>query len=1126
MKKNKRVGLVVLIFLFSVIVPDFAPLAAGSTVTKSYTATMDTMELQGHIQYDGIHDHDGDGFLSIGRSNDEFGNVRQRAGVTFDLGVPEGSVVSAELVLTVATVIREPNHTLYMEARGSAANDLNYVTFPSLDTNSPYADKFTAKSTTEVPMGTYLQDQSITLNVKSAVDAFTDGSDRKITFTLNGNEADADSGWLSIHSLETYGNAAYRPKLIVTYETGPVNTPPTGSFTIMEGAMTGNSTVNLSVTGSDPDVGDSVTHMRFANSAANLSAASWLPFSNTATFSLSGGDGSKTIYMQLRDSNNGISANSSQTILLDQTAPTGSLIINDGATWTKSDTVTLKGTYTDGSGSGVEQARLSNINGSWQTSWFSIADLNGKSWNLPAGQGAKTVYVQYKDKVGNTSSSIISNMITVDTIAPVISNVVNNKVYNSTVTPLFNEGSGLLNGNPSSSSTTITQDGTYTLIVTDPAGNSATVTFTIDTSAPIVTGVMNGGIYNTNKAITFNEGTATLNGAAFVSGSQVSLDGVYTLVVTDAAGNVTTVSFQIDKVAPTVTGITNNGNYKEAVNVTFNEGTATLNGAAFASGTEIDQDGSYILVVTDAAGNVTTVNFTIDTAPPIVTGVTNGGNYKAKVTPSFNEGTATLNGAAFASGTEIDQDGSYTLVVTDAAGNVTTVNFTIDTAAPIVTGVTNGGIYKDEITIVFNKGTATLNGVAYTSGTKVDKEGTYTLVVTDTSGNVTTVSFTIDKTAPTVTGVTNGGAYKDKVTIVFNKGTATLNGVAFTRGTKVDKEGTYTLLVTNIAGRVTTINFKIDRTAPTGTVVINRGSATTNSHSVTLSLTSSDGSRSGVTEMRFSTDELNWSAWEKVAPTKEWTLTGNAGQKKLYVQYRDAAGNLSISNMASIEYKTSSSSDNGGGYIPTPEPSPSPTPSPTPNPTPVEPTKPVPTPEEPEQPEEITPSYRFTDSSNNWAKDMIEDIAARGIITGYPDGTFRPNEPIKREHVAVMFARAFELTPKREATQFSDVPTNHPYYEAITRLQQAGVVDGSNGKFNPNESLTRAQLAKILVLAFGITPGGTSTFQDVPKTHWSYDYIAALAHVGIALGDNGNFRPDEPVTRAQFVAFMYRALNL
>ncbi|MEG0471452.1 MAG: hypothetical protein RR588_03870, partial [Solibacillus sp.] len=584
MKKNKWAGLLVIILLLSVIVPDFAPQATGGTVTKAYTATADTMQLNGQAEYNGIYDNDGDGYLYVGMSNnDGFTNVRNRMGLTFDLGAPEGTIVSAELVLTIANVLRVPNHSLYMEARGSAANALDpnsNGTFPSVDTNSPYADKFTAKSMAEIPMSTYLQDQTITLNVKSAVDAFTDASDRNITFILNGNEADAGSGRFSLYSLES-SNAVFRPKLVVTYETGPVNTPPTGSFTINEGEATSSSTVNLSVIGSDPDAGDSVTHMRFANSVANLSAASWLPFSNTATFSLSGGDGAKTIYMQLRDSNNGISANSSQTILLDQTAPTGTLIINDGATWTNSATVTLKGIYTDGSGSGVEQARLSNINGTWQTSWFSIADLNGRSWVLSAGEGAKTVYVQYKDKVGNTSSSTISSTITVDTIAPVITNVVNNKAYNSKVNPLFNEGSGLLNGSPYTSGTDITQDGTYTLVVTDPAGNSATVTFKVDATSPVVSGLLNGGIYNTNRLIIFNEGTGTLNGAVFVSGSTVALDGVYALVVTDEAGNVTTVTFTIDKTAPTVTGVTDGGVYKSKVTPSFNEGTATLNGAVF-----------------------------------------------------------------------------------------------------------------------------------------------------------------------------------------------------------------------------------------------------------------------------------------------------------------------------------------------------------------------------------------------------------------------------------------------------------------------------------------------------------------------------------------------------------------
>ncbi|RXZ82083.1 hypothetical protein EBB07_12190 [Paenibacillaceae bacterium] len=808
MKERISMLFMTIVIIFTTITPGLVPSAeaAGGTVTKSYTATMDTMEINGHIQYDGIHDNNGDGFLSIGRSNDEFGNVRQRAAITFDLGVPEGNIVSAELVLTVATVIRNSGHTLYMEVRGSAANGLNYTTFPSLDTNSPYADKFTAKSIAEVPVDTYLQNQSITLNVKSAVDAFTDISDRKITFMLNGNETDAESGWFSIHSLETYGNAAYRPKLVVTYETGPVNTPPTGSFTIMQGAATSNSTVNLSITGLDPDAGDRVTHMRFANSEANLSAASWLPFSNTATFSLSGGDGSKTIYMQLRDSNNGISVNSSQTILLDQTAPTGTLIINEGATWTKSNTVTLKGTYTDGSGSGVEHARLSNINGSWQTSWFNIADLNEKSWVLPAGEGVQTVYIQYKDRVGN-SSSTISSTITVDTIAPVITNVVNNQVYNSKVNPLFDEGSGLLNGNPYTSGTDITQDGTYTLIVTDPAGNSATVTFKIDTIPPVVTGVTNGGLYNTNRSVSFNKGTATLNGAAFTSGMQVALDGMYTLVVTDAAGNVTTVSFTIDTVAPIITGVTNGESYKEQVTINFNKGTATLNGAAFANGTEIDQDGLYTLVVTDAAGNETIINFQIDTTAP----------------------TGTVSIQAGAEWTNVT-DATLTLTSNDGNNGSGVVEMRFSS---------NGSDWGSW------EPSASTKAWSFATG---DGEKTVYVQFKDKAGNVS----------------------------------GTINDV-----------------------------IKLDQTIPTGKIVINSGATTTNSKLVTLTLTSSDGAGSGVTEMRFSEDNLTWLDWENVLPAKNWSFTGSPGLKKLYVQFRDAAGNVSEANMASITYQESSGSNFG-----------------------------------------------------------------------------------------------------------------------------------------------------------------------------------------------------------------------
>jgi len=227
------------------------------------------------------------------------------------------------------------------------------------------------------------------------------------------------------------------------------------------------------------------------------------------------------------------------------------------------------------------------------------------------------------------------------------------------------------------------------------------------------------------------------------------------------------------------------------------------------------------------------------------------------------------------------------------------------------------------------------------------------------------------------------------------------------------------------------------------------------------------------------------------------------------------------------KWLVNSSSGGGGSVIPTPTPTPEePTQKPTPeqpkpekpDSEPVEPVEPKPTP----QPEEES---TFSDvPRDHWAWTMIQAMAKQGVITGYSDGTFKPNAPVQRQHVALMLARAMELEPKKEALAFNDISATHPYAEVIQRVQQAGLFDGVNGNFNPTANMTRAQMAKILVLAFHLTSTEKETFQDVSATHWAYDYIAILAANGIALGDNGYFRPEDPVTRAQFAAFLYRAL--
>lgn len=94
-------------------------------------------------------------------------------------------------------------------------------------------------------------------------------------------------------------------------------------------------------------------------------------------------------------------------------------------------------------------------------------------------------------------------------------------------------------------------------------------------------------------------------------------------------------------------------------------------------------------------------------------------------------------------------------------------------------------------------------------------------------------------------------------------------------------------------------------------------------------------------------------------------------------------------------------------------------------------------PKEPHQPSVVT----FQDIENHWAREMIAALATLGIIKGYKDDTFRPDEPISRQHVMALFSRAFEFETIRPATVFSDVAPNHIYYDEIMTMQRAGIID-------------------------------------------------------------------------------------
>ncbi|MBS2772750.1 S-layer homology domain-containing protein [Anoxybacillus rupiensis] len=162
----------------------------------------------------------------------------------------------------------------------------------------------------------------------------------------------------------------------------------------------------------------------------------------------------------------------------------------------------------------------------------------------------------------------------------------------------------------------------------------------------------------------------------------------------------------------------------------------------------------------------------------------------------------------------------------------------------------------------------------------------------------------------------------------------------------------------------------------------------------------------------------------------------------------------------------------------------------------------------------------------------IEKLVEKGYIKGYEDGTFKPYNNVTRGQVAKIFARilkdnGFQVPADKKA--FDDVPVDakdQELVEAAAIVKAAGVMTGNEGKLNPTQTMTRQQMAKVLVEAFDLTKPAdfTSKITDLDKAdEWARDYIKTLEANGVTVVTEYN--PKGTVTRAAFASFVVRALE-
>lgn len=179
--------------------------------------------------------------------------------------------------------------------------------------------------------------------------------------------------------------------------------------------------------------------------------------------------------------------------------------------------------------------------------------------------------------------------------------------------------------------------------------------------------------------------------------------------------------------------------------------------------------------------------------------------------------------------------------------------------------------------------------------------------------------------------------------------------------------------------------------------------------------------------------------------------------------------------------------------------------------------------EEPDKP-------KFTDVSGHWADKDISTAVEKGFVTGYPDGTFQPDDTVTRAEFITMLVRANKLEKSDKKLDFSDV-TNHWALDNIIIATSNGFVSGyTDGTFKPNSVTTRQEVAKIVASLKGLSDTDdteiTLPFNDVKDiSPWALPYVNQVYKAKIMIGDNNNFNPLANITRAQAVVTVLRCMN-
>ena len=177
----------------------------------------------------------------------------------------------------------------------------------------------------------------------------------------------------------------------------------------------------------------------------------------------------------------------------------------------------------------------------------------------------------------------------------------------------------------------------------------------------------------------------------------------------------------------------------------------------------------------------------------------------------------------------------------------------------------------------------------------------------------------------------------------------------------------------------------------------------------------------------------------------------------------------------------------------------------------------------------------LSDYASSWAEPFIKVLIDKNIIVGYPDGTFKPDQPVTRAEFAALLNKAFELPPIRESISFKDVPQNYWAAAVIDKAYRSGFLAGyPNQIFGPNQNIIRIESLVSLTNGSKLQPDGSpdrvnELFADAAQVP-DYGRNALLTatqkcvSVSVSYPVNKNYDPNRIATRADVAASIHQVL--